>query len=115
MKKLNAQKLIFLILMMMSLNVLLTDTYPVMNKTLALFGIVLTVLAFTKTKKHTQAWLRSKSSQTQNVIKTRFIELDQLKNVKFTKLMLTKKALSLLPVRIALFTWHKMDYVNSLN
>ena len=55
MKKLNAQKLIFLILMMMSLNVLLTDTYPVMNKTLALFVIVLTVLAFTKTKKHTKA------------------------------------------------------------
>lgn len=115
MKKLNAQKLIFLILMMMSLNVLLTDTYPVMNKTLALFGIVLTVLAFTKTKKHTQAWLRSKSSQTQNVIKTRFIELDQLKNVKFTKLMLTKKALSLQRVRIALFTCHKMDYVKLLH
>ena len=55
MKKLNPQKLIFLILMMMSLNVLLTAHYPVMNKTLALFGIVLTVLAFTKTKKHTQA------------------------------------------------------------
>lgn len=54
MKKLNAQKLIFLILMM-SLNVLLTDTYPVMNKTLALFGIVLTVLAFTETKNHTKA------------------------------------------------------------
>lgn len=51
MKKLNAQKLIFLILMMMSLNVLLTDTYPVMNKTLALFGIVLTVLAFTLLQK----------------------------------------------------------------
>lgn len=55
MKKLDAQKLIFLILMMMSLNVLLSDTYPVMNKTLALLGIVLTVLAFIKTKKHTQA------------------------------------------------------------
>ena len=55
MKKLNAQKLIFLILMMMGLNVLLTNTYPVINKTLAIFGIVMTVLAFTKTKKHTQA------------------------------------------------------------
>ena len=91
MKKLNPQKLIFLILMMMSLNVLLTDTYPVMNKTLALFGIVLTVLAFTKTKKHTQAWLRSKSSQTQNVIKPTILELDQLKKAKFTMLLLTKK------------------------
>lgn len=50
MKKLNAQKLTFLTLMMMSLNVLLTAHYPVMNKTLAFFGIVLTVLAFTKTK-----------------------------------------------------------------
>ncbi|MEN2379859.1 hypothetical protein [Lactobacillus helveticus] len=55
MKKLNAQKLIFLILMMMSLNVLLTAHYPAMNKTLALFGIVLTVLAFMKTKKQTKA------------------------------------------------------------
>lgn len=112
MKKLNAQKLIFLIMMMMSLNVLLTTAYPVMNKTLALFGIVLTVLAFTKTKKHTQAWLRSKSSQTQNVIRPRFIELDQLKTGQFTMLLVTKKALSLLAVRIALFTWHKMDYVD---
>jgi len=61
MKKLNAQKLIFLILMM-SLNVLLTAHYPVMNKTLAFFGIVLTVLAFTKTKqklKSTQKLNRS--------------------------------------------------------
>lgn len=40
-----------------------------------------------------------------------FIELDQLKKVKFTKLMLTKKALSQLAVRMALLTWHKMDYV----
>lgn len=55
MKKLNAQKLTFLILMMMSLNVLLTAHYPAMNKTLALFGIVLTVLAFTETKNHTKA------------------------------------------------------------
>lgn len=40
----------------MSLNVLLTDTYPVINKMLALFGIILTVFAFTKTtKKHTEA------------------------------------------------------------
>jgi len=50
-------------------------------------------------------------SQIQNVIKPRFIELDQLKNVKFTMLPLTKKALSQLAVGIALFTWHKVDYV----
>ncbi|CUR64452.1 Uncharacterized protein LEKG_1865 [Leuconostoc gasicomitatum KG16-1] len=54
MKKLNTQKLIFLILMIMSLNVLLTPTDPFVNKTLALFGIVLTSLAFIKTKKHTK-------------------------------------------------------------
>ncbi len=55
MKKLNAQKLIFLILMIMSLNVLLTSTDPFVNKALALFGIVLTSLAFIKTKNHTKA------------------------------------------------------------
>lgn len=54
MKKLNAQKLIFLILMIMSLNVLLTATYPVMNKVLAIFGIIFTSLAFIKTKQYTK-------------------------------------------------------------
>jgi len=35
-----------------------------------------------------------------------------LKTEEFTKLMLTKKALSQLAVGIGLFTFHKMDYVD---
>ncbi len=51
-EKVSAQKLIFLILMMMrSPMSLLTDTYPVMNKTLALFGIALTVTKAKNTRK----------------------------------------------------------------
>ena len=45
------------------------------------------------------------------MIKPRFRKLDQFKTGQFTKLMLTKKALSQLAVRIALFTLYKMDYV----
>ena len=44
-------------------------------------------------------------------MKPTFCELDQFKKGKFTILLLTKKALSQLAVRIALFTWHKDDYV----
>lgn len=49
------------------------------------------------------------------MIKPTILELDQLKNVKFTKLMLIKKALSQLAVGVALFTCHKMDYVNLMH
>lgn len=50
-------------------------------------------------------------SQIQNVFKPTFLELDQFKTGQITKLMFTKKALSLQRVGIALFTCHKMDYV----
>ena len=86
MKKLNAQKLIFLILMMMSLNVLLTAHYPVMNKTLALFGIILTVLAFTT---HASLIARKKFTNPKrdetNILRARPIEKRKIHKVDVNK------------------------------
>ncbi|WP_349585270.1 hypothetical protein [Leuconostoc citreum] len=46
MKKVNAKKFIVFVLLMMSLHVLLTNSFPVLNKILAVIGLLLLPIAY---------------------------------------------------------------------
>lgn len=54
MKKSNTRNIVFFVMMLMSLHVLITSSYTTFNRVLATFGIVILIIAFTKSKNSTK-------------------------------------------------------------